>query len=143
MVQTFFKVAFRNLWKYKSQTLISVIGLAVGFSCFALAMLWIRYEMSFDSAHKNAKQLYVVSTKGLVLSQTGFSKESVYPLAENLKKTFPEVINATPIDPVSTGNVANVGGVNIPSVVLSVNASFFQLFDVIIIEGRVHSEKYF
>ena len=25
------------MWKYKNQTLISVIGLAIGFTCFALA----------------------------------------------------------------------------------------------------------
>jgi hypothetical protein len=31
MLRHFLKVAFRNLWKYKSQTFVSVIGLAVGF----------------------------------------------------------------------------------------------------------------
>ena len=64
----YLKIAFRNLWKYKSQTLISVIGLAVGFTCFALATLWIRYEMTYDSFHKNAKQMYF-------LHHTMFSKE--------------------------------------------------------------------
>ena len=39
------KIAFRNMRKYKNQTLISVLGLAVGFTCFALATLWIRYEI--------------------------------------------------------------------------------------------------
>ena len=53
-------IAFRNMRKYKNQTLISVIGLATGFTCFAFAMLWIRYEMSFDNFHKNAKQMYVI-----------------------------------------------------------------------------------
>ena len=33
------KIAFRNMRKYFNQTLISVIGLAVGFTCFALATL--------------------------------------------------------------------------------------------------------
>ena len=54
------KIALRNMRKYKNQTLISVIGLAVGFTCFALAMMWLRYEMSFDNFHKNAGQMYVV-----------------------------------------------------------------------------------
>ena len=48
MITHCLKVAFRNLVKYKTQTLISIIGLSVGFTCFALSVLWIRYEMTYD-----------------------------------------------------------------------------------------------
>lgn len=44
MITHYLKVAFRNLVKYKTQTLISIIGLSVGFTCFALSVLWSRYE---------------------------------------------------------------------------------------------------
>ena len=40
MITHYLKVAFRNLVKYKTQTLISIIGLSVGFTCFALSVLW-------------------------------------------------------------------------------------------------------
>jgi len=63
------------MWKYKSQTLISLIGLAVGFTCFALATLWIRYELTYDSFHKNAKQMYVIYKPDL-FSSTGTSRLS-------------------------------------------------------------------
>lgn len=36
MIKHYFKVAFRNLWKYKVQNIISVIGLAVGLLCFSV-----------------------------------------------------------------------------------------------------------
>ena len=49
MFQHHLKMAFRNLRKYKTQNIISIIGLAVGFTCFAFSALWIRYEMSYDS----------------------------------------------------------------------------------------------
>lgn len=39
MITHYLKVAFRNLVKYKTQTLISIIGLSVGFTCFALSVL--------------------------------------------------------------------------------------------------------
>ena len=42
MIKHYLKVAFRNLIKYKTQSLVSIIGLAVGFTCFALSVLWIR-----------------------------------------------------------------------------------------------------
>ena len=96
MLHHYLKIAFRNMWKYKNQTLISVLGLAVGFTCFALAMLWIRYEMTFDSFHKNAKQMYVVYTPPSTFSPTG-SRSTVNPLANYLKETFPKIADAISI----------------------------------------------
>ena len=46
MIKHYLKVAFRNLMKYKPQSFVSIIGLAVGFTCFALSVLWIHYEMT-------------------------------------------------------------------------------------------------
>ena len=54
------KIAFRNLRKYKTQNIISIIGLAVGFTCFAFSALWIRYEMSYDNFHSKADRIYRV-----------------------------------------------------------------------------------
>lgn len=34
MIRHYLKVAFRNLLKYKTQNIISIIGLAVGLLCF-------------------------------------------------------------------------------------------------------------
>lgn len=60
MIKHYLKVAFRNLMKYKTQSLVSIIGLAVGFTCFALSVLWIRYEMTYDTFHKGAERIYMV-----------------------------------------------------------------------------------
>ena len=60
MIKHYLKVAFRNLMKYKTQSLVSIIGLAVGFTCFALSVLWIRYEMTYDNFHKGANRIYLV-----------------------------------------------------------------------------------
>lgn len=40
MIKHYFKVAFRNLWKYKAQNIISTIGLAVGlvYVCIAVVL---------------------------------------------------------------------------------------------------------
>ncbi|MDR2286822.1 MAG: ABC transporter permease, partial [Prevotellaceae bacterium] len=91
MFRHYLQVSFRNLWKYKSQTLISVIGLAVGFACFAIATLWIRYEMTFDSFHRNADRLYRVSIRDISGGNPdGITNYISSPLATHLKKTFPE-----------------------------------------------------
>ena len=60
MIKHYLKVAFRNLAKYKVQSIVSILGLAVGFVCFALSTLWIRYEMTYDTFHEGAERIYLV-----------------------------------------------------------------------------------
>ena len=38
MLRHYIKIAFRNLWKYKTQSIIGIIGLAVGVFCFILCL---------------------------------------------------------------------------------------------------------
>ena len=135
----FIKIAIRNLLRYKNNTLINVIGLAVGFSCFAMSMLWIRYEMSFDNFHKNAKQIFVVyELKGALSNHTYYNRVTSVPLAAYLKETFPEIANSTAIVvPRFTSGitVVLVGGVEFPAKVIEVDSYFTQMFDVKILEG--------
>jgi cell division protein FtsX len=135
MLIHYLKLAFRNMWKYKSQTLISLIGLAVGFTCFALAMLWIRYEMTYDSFHQNAKQLYVVY-KPSFMNPTGYDRGTVNPLAAYLKETFPEIKEAITLLPAWPGLTYSVEGVDIPAKMIAADSSFFRRFDVKILEGN-------
>ena len=132
MIAHYLKIAFRNLRKYKNQTLISVIGLAVGFTCFAFAMLWIRYEMTFDSFHKNAKQMYVICSTN-PNNPNSFSRETVNPLASYLKETFPEIAKAVsiiPSSPLYPGTKVTVEGVEYQALIVCVDSSFFRMFDV-------------
>ena len=62
MITHYLKVAVRNLLKYKTQTIISILGLAVGFVCFALSAIWIEYESSFDNYRRDVERLYMVRT---------------------------------------------------------------------------------
>ena len=41
MIIHYLKIAFRNLFKYKTQSVISVLGLAMGFASFAYSAIWI------------------------------------------------------------------------------------------------------
>ena len=100
MLHHHFKVAFRNLWKYKTQNIISIIGLAVGFTCFAFSALWIRYEMSYDSFHPKADRIYRVHTalfKWNEIESSGsgeIQSGAPYQYANWLKSTFPEIEDA-------------------------------------------------
>jgi ABC-type antimicrobial peptide transport system permease subunit len=134
MVTHYLKIAFRNLWKYKSQTLISIIGLAVGFTCFALATLWIVYEMTYDNFHKNAKQMYVVYRPD-AFNPTGYTGHTPGVLAAYLKETFPEVANATTLTPSWSGSAIAVDDAEYLASVIQADSSFMRMFDIKILEG--------
>ena len=120
--------------KYKNQTLISFVGLAVGFTCFAMAMLWIRYEMTFDSFHKNAAQMYVVYRPD-TRNVNGYSSSTLNMLAEHLKETFPEIVNAVAFT--NSQEQFIVEDMEIPVLTTRSDSSFLRMFDVKILEGSM------
>jgi ABC-type lipoprotein release transport system permease subunit len=139
MFRHYIKIAFRNLWKYKNQTLVSVVGLAVGFACFAIAILWIRYETSFDRFHKNADRIYCVGIPD-IFSPTGVSLAGKYRLAGYLKNTFPEIAHATPVisNQYHDFMIVKIDSIKVPGTyVLEIDSSFFGMFDVKVIEGSM------
>ena len=133
MIFHYIKIAFRNLWKFKGQSLISILGLAVGFTCFALATLWIRYEMTFDSFHKNAKHMFVVYIPDS-FSNSNHVRLSSYRLHSYLKETFPEIANAIPLRSFPNGKLT-VEGVELDVKFIQADMSFYNMFDVKILEG--------
>ena len=56
----YLKVAVRSLERYKSQTVISIVGLAVGFVCLSLSALWIRYDNTYNTSIPSYRDLYAI-----------------------------------------------------------------------------------
>lgn len=90
----YFKVTFRELVKYKTQSIISIIGLAIGFTAFVLGGYWLWWETHFDNFHPDGDRLYCLTTTGLVKKATGADADldqlHVNDLAE-IKKLVPEI----------------------------------------------------
>ncbi|WP_462251723.1 ABC transporter permease [Ekhidna sp.] len=63
MFRNYLKIGIRNLWKYKSGTVINVIGLSTGIAAFLLITLTIRYDLNFDKHFEDIDQLYRVTVK--------------------------------------------------------------------------------
>lgn len=63
MLRNYLKIGIRNLWKYKSGTLINVLGLSTGLAAFILIALFVKDELSYDLHHKNADNIYRLTVK--------------------------------------------------------------------------------
>ena len=58
MLSHYIKISFRELLKYRTQSLVSIIGLTVGFTAFILGSYWLWWETHFDNFHPEADRLY-------------------------------------------------------------------------------------
>lgn len=137
MIKHYLKVAFRNLMKYKTQSLVSIIGLAVGFTCFALSALWIRYEMTYDDFHEGADRIYLAGSS-FRLYGDGFNYNSSSFLADYLAKNCPEVEKVCCIyydwDEKKIKNEDTEFSVRR----IEVDSSFISMFNIKVLDGDNH-----
>ena len=89
MILHYLKVAIRNLFAHKTQTLVSLFGLAIAFACVSLATYWNHYERTYDSFQENADRIYRIRSKNQVTSTV--QGQTPYILHVYLKEQYPEV----------------------------------------------------
>jgi len=61
MIFNYFKIAFRNLLKYRFISFINLFGLTIGLTCCLLITIFILNELSYDRYNKNANNIYRVT----------------------------------------------------------------------------------
>ncbi len=123
----YLKIAWRNLLKYKTQSVVSIVGLAIGFTAFAFTMSWIRYERGYDSHIQDVDRVYRVFIKDSTLVG-GINKSTPSPLASYLKENFPEIEASTRV--LSYKSDWNVNGKEFISQChfIYTDSSFFRVF---------------
>ena len=133
MILHYLKVAVRSLMKYKMQTAISIVGLAVGFVCLSFSMIWIRYELTYDDFHRGAERLYVpYQTSGLDLK--GFSPRSVFPVGKVIRETFPEVEDAASFSCWTT-QAGRTEDERMEVEYIRTDSAFIRMFDIRLLQG--------
>jgi putative ABC transport system permease protein len=89
-------IAWRNIKRSKVYSALNVLGLAAGMAVFILIMLFVRYELSYDRYHTNARNIYRVTmeTSGIYYLGSNLWATTPPPLAPALAQDFPEVLAA-------------------------------------------------
>jgi hypothetical protein len=64
MVKNYFKITLRNIKNSRLYSALNITGLAVGLASFILICLYVQFELSFDTYHKNADRIYRVVREG-------------------------------------------------------------------------------
>ncbi|MGB3780975.1 MAG: permease prefix domain 2-containing transporter, partial [Tunicatimonas sp.] len=87
MYRSYFKIGWRNLFKHKGYSLISIGGLAVGMTVAILIGLWVYDELSFNKYHKNYDRL------AWVMQNQTFGEEGIQTWTSQAKQLAPELRN--------------------------------------------------
>ncbi len=61
MIKNYIKIAFRNLRKNPGYSFINIFGLALGMGVSILILLYVQYELSYDTYHENSDRIVRVS----------------------------------------------------------------------------------
>ena len=86
------KSAWRQLWKNKTHSGISLLGLALGFTVAILSLLWVNHQLGYDTFHERADRIY----QGMQNYQPTEGPMETYPdlpmpMAEVLRNETPGV----------------------------------------------------
>lgn len=99
MLQHYFKISVRQLFKQGFYSLINISGFAVGLACCLLILLYIQNEVSYDQQYPDSDRIYRVLQKGLYDGDLVRGAVVTTPLAETLEREYPEVVQAARLAP--------------------------------------------
>lgn len=133
MIKHCLKIAIRNLVKYKVQSAVSILGLAVGFVCFSLSLYWIHYEMTYDHFRQDADRIYMVRTND-EYTEGKISTRVPYSLTAYLAQHFPDIAVAAPFHLISER--ISVNDKYQDAVFSSADSAWMNLMDIRIIKGN-------
>lgn len=139
MIKNYLKIAWRNLVRNKAFSTINILGLALGLACSLLIMLWVQDERNVDGFHINGKQLFQVYERNYYDGKVDAGYPTQGLLAEELKKSIPEVEFASGYEyasaPGTQNNFEAEEKVNKMTGVFA-GADFFRMFSYPLLKGK-------
>ncbi|NIJ51818.1 ABC transporter permease [Dyadobacter arcticus] len=139
MLRNYLNIAFRSLWKYKTNSFVSISGLAIGIGCFLLLATYILHEVRYDRFQENGEKivrvnLFYQSGEG-VPEYLAITPTAVAPV---FSREFEEVKSAVRLYALSVHGAVPVQYKNQfynEKQVIFADSSFFQIFTFPFVEG--------
>ncbi|HMH34771.1 MAG TPA: ABC transporter permease [Puia sp.] len=136
MITNFFKIAWRNLLRNKTFSIVNISGLAIGLCCFLLIALYVLDELGFDRYNYKAENIYRINADirfGGGDLHMPFTSDMMGQL---LKKDYPQVEQYTRIYNSSGSKLIKKGNSYINERnVAHVDSTFFEIFTLPAVQG--------
>lgn len=128
MFRHYITIALRNIRKYALQNTVSILGLTAGFVCLSLSTVWIRFENSFDTFHKDADRLYYMNE---IYEVDGTDRTRYDALGDVSCYDFEKLVDIPGIESLCKYVIKERNGVT----TLRGDTAFFKMFDFKIAAG--------
>lgn len=135
MWKNYLKIAFRNLARNRSYSLINLLGLALGLSAFIMIAAYVHHEYSFDRFHKHSSRIYRL---GDSLNWSGNWEKLAMtsaPMGPALQEEYPQVELATRLMPWKNINI-RYGDKVISHAPAFADNNFFRIFSFELVSGN-------
>lgn len=138
MFKNYIKTSFRNLKKRLPYTLINVVGLSIGLSCFLILISYTKYEENYDSFHENKDQLYRVIFERYQGEELISSSPAPMPaLGNTIMEEIPEIKRLSRFSGDGGGSVVKSERVTAQeNKLLYGDSDFFKMFSFDLQEGN-------
>ena len=135
MIKNYLLIAWRNLIRKKSFSLINIAGLSIGMAAAILILLWIQHELSFDRFYKNQDRIY--QAWNTYKHEGKFQSWNITPkpMAPAIQNDYPEVertVRVSFLPPL----LFRAGETRLSAKGNIVDSNFFQLFSFPLIKGN-------
>ncbi|HEY6978640.1 MAG TPA: FtsX-like permease family protein [Chitinophagaceae bacterium] len=137
MLKNYLKTAWRNMMKNKVFSLINIAGLTIGLTSFLLIALYIFDELTFDSFHKNANNIYrLIDNKTSEEGKETKVAGAGYQVSERSKTNFPEIKDVARFVTFGRANVSAEENKNVFYEDYTIgNPGFLTVFDFKLLQG--------
>lgn len=140
MVKNYLLIAFRNLIRQKSYSIINILGLAIGFAAFILIVLHVVHEFSFDRFHKNADNIYRVCINGRISGDVFNVAVCASPTGGAMVREMPEVLKSVRIQKLpQTVFFSTDGDRFYEDGMIFADSTFFEVFSFEMIAGNLET----
>ncbi|MEZ4847473.1 MAG: ABC transporter permease [Bacteroidia bacterium] len=127
MFKNYLKIALRNLVKYRSYSLINIIGLASSTAVAILIFIYSWNVLTYDQFHENSEDIYFVHRDRPGPDGATPVYDTWYPMLTALKADYPEIISG--VRTVSGGNYVRYGEKYFPEEITWADKELFTVFD--------------
>jgi len=145
MFKNYFKIAFRNLYRQKTYSLINILGFAIGLAVCLIISFYVIDDLTYDNFHDNPEDIFHMLTVDNSEAENALSYSIISgPLMAGLVESVPEVIASTRVTGfgrIPVGKVLQDGEEQIEdrvtSLALVTDPDFFKVFSFKILAGEV------
>ncbi|HUB60787.1 MAG TPA: ABC transporter permease [Puia sp.] len=146
MLKSYFKIAWRNILRNRTNSIINIAGLAIGIASVILIILYVQDERSYDRFMGNADRIYQVNIDMSMGNQASIGSNTPPPIGPALKREFAQIEAYTRFysNGLSSMIVSNDASSTIQKHLaehglLAVDSNFLQVFDFALKEGEAGS----